>query len=184
MKKKIIRYLIISHLTFILSIGGMAVAFYYYHTAQMAQIKNANILLISKDEMKLRLIDYKGQELFTADIACGKNYGNKEKQGDLKTPEGTFKIIDIQDASKWKHDFGDGKGEIEGAYGNHFIRLETPGHKGIGIHVTHDPLSIGTQATEGCIRIKNPELEQLVSLIRVPTTVIITPAVKDIKPSK
>ena len=173
MKKKIIRYLIISHLTFILSIGGMAVAFYYYHTAQMAQIKNANILLISKDEMKLRLIDYKGQELFTADIACGKNYGNKEKQGDLKTPEGTFKIIDIQDASKWKHDFGDGKGEIEGAYGNHFIRLETPGHKGIG-----------TRATEGCIRIKNSELEQLVSLIRVPTTVIITPAVKDIKPSK
>lgn len=84
MKKKIIRYLIISHLTFIVSIGGMAVAFYYYHTAQMAQIKNANILLISKDEMKLRLIDYKGQELFTADIACGKNYGNKEKQGDLK----------------------------------------------------------------------------------------------------
>ena len=149
MKKKIIRYLIISHLTFILSIGGMAVAFYYYHTAQMAQIKNANILLISKDEMKLRLIDYKGQELFTADIACGKNYG-----------------------------------EIEGAYGNHFIRLETPGHKGIGIHGTHDPLSIGTRATEGCIRIKNSELEQLVSLIRVPTTVIITPAVKDIKPSK
>ena len=170
MKKKIIRYLIVSHLTFILSIGGMAVAFYYYHTAQMAQIKNANILLISKDEMKLRLIDYKGQELFTADIACGKNYGNKEKQGDLKTPEGTFKIIDIQDASKWKHDFGDGKGEIEGAYGNHFIRLET-----------HDPLSIGTRATEGCIRIKNSELEQLVSLIRVPTTVIITPSVKDIK---
>ena len=166
MKKKIIRYLIVSHLTFILSIGGMAVAFYYYHTAQMAQIKNANILLISKDEMKLRLIDYKGQELFTADIACGKNYGNKEKQGDLKTPEGTF---------------GDGKGEIEGAYGNHFIRLETPGHKGIGIHGTHDPLSIGTRATEGCIRIKNSELEQLVSLIRVPTTVIITPSVKDIK---
>ena len=63
-------------------------------------------------------------------------------------------------------------------------RLETPGHKGIGIHGTHDPLSIGTRATEGCIRIKNSELEQLVSLIRVPTTVIITPAVKDIKPSK
>ena len=30
--------------------------------------------------MKLRLIDYKGQELFTADIACGKNYGNKENK--------------------------------------------------------------------------------------------------------
>lgn len=79
MKKKIIRYLIVSHLTFILSIGGMAVAFYYYHTAQMAQIKNANILLISKDEMKLRLIDYKGQELFTADIACGKELWQQGK---------------------------------------------------------------------------------------------------------
>ena len=53
MKKKIIRYLIISHLTFILSIGGMAVAFYYYHTAQMAQIKNANILPVSYTHLTL-----------------------------------------------------------------------------------------------------------------------------------
>lgn len=131
--------------------------------------------------MKLRLIDYKGQELFTADIACGKNYGNKEKQGDLKTPEGTFKIIDIQDASKWKHDFGDGKGEIEGAYGNHFIRLETPGHKGIGIHWHPRPIIYWDPERPKDASNQNSELEQLVSLIRVPTTVIITPSVKDIK---
>ena len=82
-------------------------------------------------------------------IACGRALGNKEKPGDMKTPEGLFSVQQIQDASAWTHDFGDGKGEIRGAYGSHFIRLKTPGHRGIGIHGTHDPASIGTRATEG-----------------------------------
>lgn len=58
--------------------------------------------------------------------------------------------------------FGDGKGEIRGAYGSHFIRLKTPGHCGIGIHGTHDPASIGTRATEGCVRLNNSDLLELV----------------------
>lgn len=54
------------------------------------------------------------------------------------------------------------QGEIRGAYGSHFIRLKTPGHRGIGIHGTHDPASIGTRATEGCIRLNNGDLLELV----------------------
>ena len=45
-------------------------------------------------------------------IACGRALGNKEKPGDMKTPEGLFSVQQIQDASAWTHDFGDGKGEI------------------------------------------------------------------------
>ena len=71
-------------------------------------------------------------------------------------------VQQIQDASAWTHDFGDGKGEIRGAYGSHFIRLKTPGHRGIGIHGTHDPASIGTRATEGCVRLNNSDLLELV----------------------
>lgn len=80
----------------------------------------------------------------------------------MKTPEGLFSVQQIQDASAWTHDFGDGKGEIRGAYGSHFIRLKTPGHRGIGIHGTHDPASIGTRATEGCVRLNNSDLLELV----------------------
>lgn len=97
----------------------------------------------------------------------------------MKTPEGVFSICDIQNSQKWTHDFHDGKGEIKGAYGPFFIRLATPGHKGIGIHGTHDSLSIGTRATEGCIRLKNEDLERLVPMLNVPMTVVITPSAQD-----
>lgn len=71
-----------------------------------------------------------------------------------------FEVIQIQNASYWTHDFRDGKGEIKGAYGPWFIRLET-GWRGIGIHGTHDPSSIGTAASEGCIRMKNEDVQRL-----------------------
>ena len=47
-----------------------------------------------------------------------------------------------------------------GAYGPWFIRLKT-GWNGIGIHGTHDPGSIGTDVTEGCIRLQNKDVEEL-----------------------
>lgn len=40
--------------------------------------------------------------------------------------------------------------------------MKTPGHRGIGIHGTHDPASIGTRATEGCVRLNNSDLLELV----------------------
>lgn len=153
----------------------------YYHQKIISKIENANIIVISKQEMKLRLINYKGDTLFCAPIAVGEAYGNKQEQGDMRTPEGVFKVADIQNASEWTHDFHDGKGEIKGAYGKHFIRLKVPGHKGIGIHGTHAPESIGGRATEGCIRLNNNDLERLVALIYPPLTVIITPSVMDEK---
>lgn len=153
----------------------------HYYLLQLSKIDNASFILISKQEMKLRLIDYKGNELFQAPIAIGENPGNKLRQGDMKTPEGVFQVEDIQKSASWKHDFGDGNGEIEGAYGPYFIRLKVPGHKGIGIHGTHLPESMGQRTTEGCIRLQNVDIERLVSLIYPPLTVVITPSVEDEK---
>ena len=151
-----------------------------YHQQQIiSKIENANIIVVSKQNMQLTLINYKGDTLFCAPIAAGMAYGNKQKQGDMRTPEGTFKVVDIQNSSEWTHDFHDGKGEIKGAYGKHFIRLNIPGHKGIGIHGTHVPKSIGSRATEGCIRLNNDDLERLITLIYPPLTVVITPSAMD-----
>ena len=139
----------------------------------------AQIIVISKEDMTLRLLDGQGADILKYPIACGKSYGNKLKPGDMKTPEGVFSISEIVDASGWTHDFGDGKGEVAGAYGPFFIRLVTPGHSGIGIHGTHKPESIGTRDTEGCIRLHNDDLRQLVGHIRVGMTVVILPSWRD-----
>ena len=63
----------------------------------------------------MHLMDYEGNEVKAYGICCGKNYGDKQVIGDMKTPEGIFRITDVEDASTWGHDFKDGKGRIEGA---------------------------------------------------------------------
>ena len=116
---------------------------------------------ISKQTMELTLYDANNHIIKRYPIACGKNLGNKVKVGDMRTPEGNFSVQEIVNSSHWQHDFKDGKGMIAGAYGPYFIRLLTPPHRGIGIHGTHAPESIGTRATEGCIRMNNDDLREL-----------------------
>jgi len=151
-----------------------------YHKSEILKIANASFIVVSKEEMVLSLYDYKGKVLGKYPVACGKNLGDKQVKGDMRTPEGVFTIWDIQNATHWGYDFGDGKGEIKGAYGPYFIRLLTPNHQGIGIHGTHDEESIGTRATEGCIRMKNKDLEELVKMIKIGTVVVIIPSKQDV----
>lgn len=133
------------------------------------------LIYIDKKDFTLTLFSADGEVILEYPIACGRNYGQKQRRGDYRTPEGMFHISQIQNSSSWGHDFKDGKGFIKHAYGHWFLRLETPGHRGIGIHGTHDPNSIGTRATEGCIRLENSNLEELHSKVVVGTTVIIGP---------
>ena len=143
--------------------------------------QDAHHIVISKESMMLNLYDSNGGLIYSFPVAVGKNYGNKRESGDLKTPEGEFTIQQIQNASTWGHDFKDGKGRIEGAYGNWFIRLKTPPHTGIGIHGTHDPNSIGTRATEGCIRLRNEDLDKLQPLVKVDMKVTIESSILDME---
>ena len=165
-------------ITFIVPVGGL-VGLYGYFQKQLDDIPEARIIVVSKQDMRLRVYDYKGTRLMDYGIACGKNFGQKHKVGDMKTPEGMFFVQSIEDASDRTHDFGDGRGEIQGAYGPYFIRLDTPGNKGIGIHGTHDPLSIGTRATEGCIRLNNNDLVELVNVVRPGMMVLVTTSFED-----
>lgn len=105
-------------------------------------------------------------------VAVGAKPGQKQRAGDMTTPTGDFVVDEILDASYWTHDFGDGKGEIAGAYGPNFISLVT-GWDGIGIHGTHAPESIGTMVSEGCVRMRNDELLELLPYVDVGTKVTI-----------
>lgn len=136
---------------------------------------------IDKQTMTLTLYEADGSVRARFGVCTGKGIGNKQRKGDMKTPEGSFSIQQIQDASSWSHDFGDGLGVIEGAYGPWFIRLAVPGQKGIGIHGTHKPSSIGTRDSEGCIRLENHNVDSLRHMVEVGMPVIITPGDIDVQ---
>ena len=146
-------------------------------TKPAAQASTGTSILIKKSEFRLYLL-VDGNVVNSWPVALGKNAGQKRVSGDMKTPDGTFPIDEVLDSSYWTHDFHDGKGEIEGAYGPYFISLDTSALSGgawdgIGIHGTHDPASIGTHASEGCIRMHNNDLLTLKNQISVGTQVTI-----------
>jgi len=153
---------------------------YKWYKDKLEKIENAHLIIISKQEMRLSIYDYKGEEIYKFPIACGLNFGDKKEQGDMKTPEGVFRVSEIQKAGNWTHNFKDGNGEIVGAFGPYFIRLNVPGYSGIGIHGTHNPDSLEKRVTEGCIRLKNEDLLKVVPMIHPGTVVIITTSEKDI----
>lgn len=134
-----------------------------------------NRIVVSKRELSLYVINSKNDTIFFAPVSIGKNFGNKTAEGDYKTPEGTFPIYKILDARGWKHDFNDGYGVRNGAYGPYFLRLKMKDYKDIGIHGTCFPESMGTRSSEGCVRLRNEDVTRLIRYIRVGTQVTILP---------
>lgn len=125
-------------------------------------------ILISKPEYRLyvcEVVDGDTVKRVHYPVCVGKAKGQKQKKGDMRTPECTadnpFVITEIKDASQWYHDFGDGRGSIL-SYGNWFMRLKTPGFSGIGIHgSTNNESSVPGRGSEGCIRLRNNDLDDL-----------------------
>ncbi|MDR1508161.1 MAG: L,D-transpeptidase [Synergistaceae bacterium] len=140
--------------------------------SDIARNAEGTVIVIDKGDHLMEIFR-EGQLVKRYGIAVGKNRGDKQRVGDMRTPEGTFPIVQIQNASGWTHDFRDGKGEIKGAYGPYFIRLGTPGWRGIGIHGTHEPNSIGTDVTEGCVRVNNNDIKEIRKMVNVGDTVVI-----------
>ena len=139
------------------------------------QDRSKCFIVISKKDYYLYVYEPQGADtvlLARFDCCFGQHVGNKQMRGDKKTPSScnslksnpfvkAFYISQIQDASTWRHDFRDGRGNIK-AYGHWFLRLVTPGHSGIGIHgSTNNAESVPGRASEGCIRLKDADIIML-----------------------
>ena len=131
-----------------------------------------DIIVVHKQEKYLTL--YRSGNSYRYPVATGKNIGNKQKIGDMRTPEGIFKIISIEPSETWAFDFGDGLGPITGAYGPWFLRFDGQ-WEGIAIHGTHDESTIGLDDTHGCIRMRNADLLELKDRITVNYPVVVLP---------
>lgn len=139
-------------------------------------MSEAHHIIISKENMRLRLYDRDSLLICSFPVSMGKHYGDKQELGDMKTPEGDFSIVQIQSASHWMYNTS--KESVKGYYGNWFIRLNTK-YSGIGIHGTHLPESIGERDTEGSIRLNNYHLDSLRAMIDVGMAVRIESSRRD-----
>lgn len=117
------------------------------------------------------LILYDGGRLFKLyHIAIG-------KEG--RTPVGTFKIKDKLREPAWTPP---GKnipfGDPENVLGTRWLGITPTGAtdptlRGYGIHGTWEPDSIGSAASQGCLRMHNKDVEELFDIVPVGTPVII-----------
>lgn len=87
------------------------------------------------------------------------------------TPIGAFHIVNRIPDPPWYTPqgvipFGDPRNIL----GTRWLGFDRPGY---GIHGTADPSSIGTQATAGCVRLANHDVEELYMLLPVGTPVTI-----------
>lgn len=130
--------------------------------------KQKCFIVMSKKDYYLYVYEAQGKDtvlLARYDCCFALKKGNKQKAGDMRTPHCTmknpFSISQIVNASTWHHDFKDGRGNIK-AYGDWFLRLVTPGHRGIGIHgSTNNRASVPGRASEGCIRLRDEDIVDL-----------------------
>jgi hypothetical protein len=124
-------------------------------------------IVVDKTDFRLKVYEItSGNLVGDYPITIGKNpdLADKEEVGDNRTPEGTFKVVSIEDSSGWVY-------EDEYAYGPWFIRLATPPWTGIGIHGTNEPEKIGMPDSRGCIRMHNDDVGELVKIVQVGTVV-------------
>ncbi|MCM8801321.1 MAG: L,D-transpeptidase family protein [Candidatus Omnitrophica bacterium] len=114
--------------------------------------KSQNILILKSDEEIIK----------TYIVSTGVNNS---------TPTGTFKIINKLINPTW---FKTGAvvppDSPENILGSRWLGFNI---RGYGIHGTSDPQSLGKQATQGCIRMSNADVEELYTIVSIGTEVTI-----------
>ena len=124
----------------------------------------AYTLAIFVDKSDNTLILKGGDQIIkTYSVATGK---------DNSSPVGTFKITTKLENPTWfKSGAVKKPGDADNQLGTRWMGFDLPHY---GIHGTIAPETIGTQATAGCVRMKNEEVEELYKLVPPGTPVTIT----------
>lgn len=126
------------------------------------RILNGKFSIFIDKSQNIMMLKFDDEVAKTYSISTGKNNS---------TPIGTYKIINKIINPPW---YKDGK-EIppsspENILGSRWMGFDLPGY---GIHGTIAPQDIGSQITEGCVRMKNEDVEEIYSLVPIGTEVTI-----------
>jgi len=139
-----------------------------------SETESKYIILVDKEKKKLKLAELIDDKFFVVEsfvVSIGKVMGNKGIEGDLKTPEGKYKIIEI------KQD-----GILHEQYGPYAFVLNYPneldkarGRTGSGIWIHGSGADIRSPDTKGCVELSNKDLLRLRNYIKKGTPVYIYP---------
>lgn len=136
-------------------------------------------ILVDKRKKELLVVQNIGRypkvvEKFS--VSLGKYPGDKEREGDMKTPEGRYKIIDIKKNTRLLPQYGPMVFVLN--YPNEMDQIMGKTGSGIWIHGTaNDEI---TPDTKGCIAINNRDLLRFARYASNGTPVVILPAESNI----
>lgn len=140
-------------------------------------------IIVDKSDYELQIYDEEGWYATYPVVFGNKNLGDKMMEGDRKTPEGSFKIISKKPHEKWHKmlmldypttdswsKFNDRKAKGE-------IPKSAKIGGGIAIHGTWTNDNIVVDAyqnwTNGCVSLKNDDLDEIVEFLPIGTKVTI-----------
>lgn len=166
--KKLI-FIILSALIFIPAVVFVASA------EQWRPAENEYWIKVNKEQLRLTI--YKGTEPVKCwQVSVGRGRGTvKQSRFDFITPTGTFTVYRVvQDATKLVYDpawFNEPGEPQDGVYGSKLISFYNKWQ--IAIHGTNNPNSINKWATHGCIRLRNRDIEDLVTYVKPKMKLVI-----------
>lgn len=140
-------------------------------------------VIIDKSDYELNVYDAQGWLIAYPVVFGNKDQGDKLVQGDRKTPEGTFTIVNKRIHNKWCRYMGLDyptpadvmKFNLRKQQG--LIPQNAKQGAGIGIHGTwpHEENAVDQYQnwTEGCISLKNEHVRQLYDMLPIGTKVTI-----------
>ncbi|PPC79293.1 hypothetical protein C4K68_00890 [Pokkaliibacter plantistimulans] len=113
-------------------------------------------------------------------LQFGQQDGDKQSEGDLKTPEGVYRIEKFIPDSQLAPVYGSGAFPLD--YPNPLDRIEGRNGSGIWLHGRddNDPSKV---ATRGCVAFQNKEIRELEPVLKPGTNIIISPKTEFMTPA-
>ncbi|MDO9548069.1 MAG: L,D-transpeptidase family protein, partial [Candidatus Marinimicrobia bacterium] len=131
------------------------------------------VLLVDKSQQRLLVLKSAApqniQIIDTFRISTGKVNGNKEKEGDQKTPEGIYKIISAIPGTQLPAKYGPMAFVLD--YPNRVDKIQHRNGSNIWIHGRDE--EIVDRQTEGCVSLENGKLLELSDYITLQKTPVI-----------
>jgi LysM repeat protein len=129
------------------------------------------VLVGPKGKMEMKIVVDKSDFALTVYL---NNYYLKQYKVGLgkfdKTPVGTFTITERVENPEWR---GFKHGDPNNILGDYWLTLHSEKFSGIGVHGTNRPDTIGRNASEGCVRMRNEDIKELYIMAPKGTEVII-----------
>jgi murein L,D-transpeptidase YafK len=137
--------------------------------------RNKHAIAVDASRSRLYLFENRSSGLaLVADyyVSVGKSGLEKKAEGDARTPLGVYFIISNLNPRQLKDFYGSGALPI--SYPNELDRKRDKTGGGIWLHGTSsDRYSRPPLATDGCVVLSNPDLEQLIRSVEVRTTPVV-----------